>query len=134
LSRVLSFAIIFILVLFLFFFAFFWLLPHLRTPPSAPSPELKKEEISLTLTSPEDNQVTDIASVKIAGKTNPQALIVIYSQDNEEVLEASQDGSFSINFPLSEGLNEITIINQTKDGEEKSVTRDVYYSREELQK
>ena len=86
----------------------------------------------LTINSPEDNQVTDIASVKIAGKTNPQALIVIYSQDNEGVLEASQDGSFSINFPLSERLNEITIINQTKDGEEKSVTRDIYYSREEL--
>jgi len=134
LSKVLSSLTIVIFFFFLFFFIFFWFLPHTRNLPNTSNQTNKKEEAFLTVSSPEDNLVTDIASVKIAGRTNPQAVIAIYSQDNEEVLEASQDGSFSTEFPLKEKLNEITIITQTVNGEEKSVIKDIYYTKEELGK
>jgi hypothetical protein len=93
---------------------------------------VKKEELILDLTLPEDDQVTDISFIKIVGKTNPSALVAIYSRDNEEVQEASSDGSFSTDFSLKEGFNEITVASQAKNGQEKVMTKDTYYSKEEL--
>jgi len=121
-----------IFILFLFFFAFFWLLPHFRNTPVTTNKESQAEPLLLTVNSPNDNEVVSTPTIKIAGRTNSNALIVIYSRDNEEVIAASQEGLFSTDFPLNEKLNEITITSQAENGEEKSIARDIYYLKEEL--
>lgn len=94
------------------------------------SKETANETFALSLSTPEDEEYTQTSLVKIIGKASPRAIIVAYSNDAGEVIKAKSDGIFSLDFPLAEGLNEISVIAQNETGEEKSEARDVFYDRE----
>lgn len=90
------------------------------------SSDTGKETFSLTLSTLEDEEYTTHSIIKIVGKTSAGAIVIAYSNTAEEVTQARSDGLFSINFPLTSGLNEISILAQNESGEEKVESRDIF--------
>lgn len=88
--------------------------------------------LTLEVTTPDDNLLVFDSPYLITGKTIPKALVLISSETEDEVVPANKDGAFSINFPLVEGPNKITITAFDQKGEERSTERMVYFSKEKI--
>lgn len=93
-----------------------------------------KEPVSLflELTSPEDDILSNDASVVISGRTSPNATVIISSNDNDSGLESGNDGQFSKVFPLSDGPNIIEITAIDSEGNSKSVTKSIFFTEEKI--
>ena len=83
----------------------------------------------LEVTNPDDNLIIFDSPYLITGKASPKTVVLISSETEDMVVSAKTDGSFSINFPLTEGPNKITITAFNQKGEERSLERLVYYSK-----
>lgn len=79
------------------------------TSTAAPSTE---GDITLAVTSPQNNFSTNDSSITVAGKTTPGASVMI----NEYELKAGSDGSFSQNVTLDDGENYFSIVAYTAAG------------------
>src|SRR5258708_32587317 len=58
---------------------------------------------SLTLLSPEDESVQATADVKVTGTTDPNALVVIFMNEQPQVIRADKSGNFSVQKTLQQG-------------------------------
>ena len=74
--------------------------------------------ISLTVSEPQDNTVTDVATVEVKGQTNAGAVVSV----NEVVTTADANGSFEATVGLDEGPNTIEIVASDEAGNEASAT------------
>jgi hypothetical protein len=99
--------------------------------PRSPSPT-PKPTIYLTLQSPNDEIVVDNKTLKINGKTNPGATIMIATASDQEVIQPTQMGDFSTTTTLDNGENLIKIFVVLPDGETESLQRTVTYSTEDF--
>ena len=88
--------------------------------------------LTLEITNPDDNLIIFDSPYLITGKASPKATILISSETEDMIVSAKTDGSFSINFPLIEGPNKISIIAFNQKGEERSIERIVYFSKEKI--
>lgn len=86
----------------------------------------------LELTTPEDDLLVFQKDLEISGKTSPDSQILITSSSDDIVIQSKHDGSFSSDFELSEGLNEIKIIAFDQNGDQKTLERTVFYSKEKI--
>lgn len=87
---------------------------------------------NLELTSPQDDFLTFNKQIEITGHTNPDLNILISSASFDKVIQASSDGSFSTDFDLSLGVNEISVVVFDKNGDQRSASKTVYYSKEKI--
>lgn len=94
-----------------------------------PSPT-PSSNLFLTIDSPKDEEVVDERSIKISGKTTPDAKIVILTEASEEAAVPGSDGSFSTDINLSADENIIEISAIAPNGEIVKVKRVVSYSTE----
>ena len=97
----------------------------LPTPTPLPS-------LSLTITSPEDNVISDQETIEVSGKTASEAVIVILYPEGEKILEADKNGRFSTEIDLAGGDNEIKISSYDNENNEASQTLTVVYSTAEI--
>lgn len=76
--------------------------------------------ISLTVTSPADKSTVTSSSVKVQGKTAPNAEVFV----NEQETKADNNGSFSLTMTLDEGENYLFIMANDENGNvaEKELT------------
>ena len=74
--------------------------------------------ISLTVSEPQDNTITDVATVEVKGQTNAGAVVSV----NEVVTTADANGGFEATVGLHEGPNTIEIIASDEAGNEASAT------------
>ncbi len=88
--------------------------------------------LTLEVTAPDDNLLAFDPLFLITGKTISKAQVLISSETSDKVVLANTDGTFSASFSLTEGPNTITIIAFNQKGDERSVTRNVYYSKEKI--
>lgn len=88
--------------------------------------------LTLEVVSPDDNLLTFDSPYLISGKATPRTQVLISSETSDQVVQAKADGSFAVSFPLAEGPNEITIIAFDKVGEQRALTRTIYYSKEKI--
>lgn len=88
--------------------------------------------LDLKVANPDDNLLTFNSPYQISGQTAPKAYVLISSQEKDQLVQAESDGAFAVSFPLTEGVNELTITSFDQKGEQRSLTRSVYYSREKL--
>lgn len=96
------------------------------------SPPVKKI-FNLALSQPEDELLLDTAETTVSGKTEKAALVIVSGPLTDEVVEASQDGTFSLKVDLEEGVNEIMVTAYPADGsEEMTESRTVTYTKAEL--
>lgn len=98
-----------------------------ETPTPTPKPAL-----SLFISSPEDNSLTNKEEIKIEGKTNPQSIIVILGPEEEQIIEADESGNFATKTTLVGGSNEIEVLSYDGTGNEASQTLTVVYSTAEI--
>lgn len=86
----------------------------------------------LNLSSPDDNVFTASSDLLIQGKTSPRADIILSTEKEDFVVEASSSGSFSTTIKLTEGINSIEVSAFDNLGNNKSEQRTVYYSKEKI--
>ena len=114
---------------------FIWKSPIFVNPASSPEPTrqaaMPTPAFSLTLTSPEDELLTNEGTTTVSGKIQGASLIIISGNLEDKVIEASPD-SFETKIVLEEGPNEIQVTCLGPYGEEVSSLRTVNYSKEEL--
>jgi len=79
--------------------------------------------LSLIVTQPQDNYVTNANIIEVMGRSNPDAVISV----NDDVTTADDQGNFAINVPLTEGPNTIDIVTSDDAGNQTGVTLVVTY-------
>lgn len=93
----------------------------------SPSPLPK---VLLTVDEPKDEGVYDTRIIKISGKTDPSATIVILTDTDEDVLTPTTTGDFSTTVTINIGQNVIQITAINKNGDTNTIDRTVTYSTE----
>lgn len=88
--------------------------------------------LSLDLHQPEDSTLTFSPSILFSGKTFPNTLILISSQNSDQILESKADGTFSLIFDLEEGVNVISVAAFDAGGNQRTIIRTLYYSKEKI--
>lgn len=95
------------------------------TPTKLPHPAF-----SLTISTPEDEDVVASKTVKVAGKTSKDATVVVSTDTDDQVLTPSQDGSFNGTVTIGNGQNIIHFLAIAPDGQEIKITKTITYSTE----
>ncbi|MBI4040063.1 hypothetical protein HY389_01775 [Candidatus Daviesbacteria bacterium] len=88
--------------------------------------------LTLAVSSPDDNLLTNSPNLLISGTTSPNSLVVISTNDNDQILTASGSGDFSYTAKLNDGANSIKISTFDDQGNSKNEDRTVYYSAEKI--
>lgn len=108
-----------------------------------PQPPEEKEEIEvaptptplpilLKIEKPQDESIIDQAKTLLSGRSDPRAILAIFTEEDELIIEADQEGKFETEIELIEGANEITVIAFDEEGNEASQSMTVVYSTAEL--
>lgn len=99
---------------------------------SQKSVEFKVDTVppTLTIVSPTEGLVTSQSSVAVTGKTNdatssPVKVTVKLNSGNAENVVVSEDGNFSKQITLSQGINTITVTATDSAGKQTTITRKV---------
>ncbi len=96
------------------------------SPTPAPSPEEK--EVFLEIQEPEDESVQSEEKITLKGTTVPNATVVIFYEEGEQILETDEKGEFSTQISLVGGANQVTIKAFTEDGDQAEKTLSIVYS------
>ncbi len=89
-----------------------------------------KSQVFLSIDTPKDEDVIDTKTVKITGRTSPDAVIVVTTNTNDQVVTPAANGNFSTTAILDSGENAIQIQAIAQNGEETNVIRTVTISTE----
>jgi hypothetical protein len=73
--------------------------------------------ISLTVSEPQDNTITDVDTIEVKGHTDPQAVVSV----NEEITTVDANGNFTATVNLEEGPNTIEVVASDEEGNQASV-------------
>lgn len=79
----------------------------------------------LTVTSPEDNLVTNQDTITVSGTTNDATSGPVTLKVNDVPVTVQENGTFTYEFTLSEGENTITIVSTDSAGKSSTVVRHV---------
>lgn len=101
--------------------------PITPQPSFTPSPSPK---VSLSISSPKDEDVVSTSQITVSGKTEPNTTVLVSTDSNDSVVTAGNDGSFSAKITLDSGENPIDIIAITPNGEKQEQVNTVTYSTE----
>lgn len=86
---------------------------------------------NLEILIPDDQAFVQENEVTVSGKSQPQSTIIITTPFDENVVMASDDGTFSSKISLEEGPNEILVVS-LKDDKTEEKTINVNYTKEEV--
>lgn len=89
--------------------------------------------LKLDVDQPADDSLTFQNSIVVSGQTSPLKEVLIFSETQNLVIKSASNGSFSTVINLQSGVNNITVAVFDTDGDEKSIERTVYFSKEKLQ-
>ena len=92
---------------------------------------LTAKSLNLSLSSPAHESILSTASVTITGTTSSKAVVLITGGASDVTVDS--DGTFTLNYALLEGTNELTIEAVDADGRQASETRTVFYTKENLE-
>lgn len=95
----------------------------------SPAPE---STIFISISKPEDEEISTTRNLTISGKTIPNAKIVILTTTTQEAGVAAKDGSFTTDINLDEGENIIEISAVADNGETAKIKRTVIYTTEDF--
>ena len=92
----------------------------------------EKGQISLVISSPENNALVNQEKIEIVGQTAAQATVTILYEEGEEVFQADEKGEFSQGITLVGGANEIKITAFDAEGNEANKILNLVYSSVEI--
>lgn len=90
------------------------------------------ERLILDISEPLDGSLTDIRTLSIKGVTNPENVVVISSNQEDNSGKPSKDGNFSITITIDTGANFLVIRSIAPDGNEIQKELVVTYTTEEF--
>jgi hypothetical protein len=100
--------------------------------PVSPSPTTTQQK-TLTIVTPEPNDLVNQSELTVSGVAWPEAVIAIISETNESLIQADEEGVFSLKLELVKGFNELKIIATDESGETQSQNLIVTYSTSEIE-
>lgn len=93
---------------------------------------VEEGQISLVISSPENNALVNQEKIEIVGQTVAQATVIILYEEGEEVFQADEKGEFSQEITLVGGANEIKITVFDEEGNEANKALNLVYSSAEI--
>lgn len=97
-----------------------------------PEPDASGLVEGLIVLSPEDETVVNNPLVNVAGSTEPNTYVVVFINDDEQIILADAGGNFAAEGELELGSNIIQVHAINQDGDKKIIERTVIYSTEPL--
>lgn len=104
----------------------------LKTP-SKDKVAQKTEEVlplTLTVTSPSDNSVITESLLTIKGVTTPNTTVLLYTEENDNSVESDENGNFTSQINLVDGINTLTVTAFSANGEEKTIAYNLVYDNQ----
>lgn len=90
------------------------------------------KSLRIDLERPDDNSLSFDQSIIVSGRTGPNLDVLVTSDSSDLVIKSKPDGNFSAIINLDEGVNNITVSAFDTTGDNRSVQRTVYYSKEKI--
>lgn len=97
----------------------------------SPTPKVDSAH-GVTVTSPNDGEVTSAEKISVSGATTPGATVAISGGETDVVTVSDGKGQFSAEITLVGGDNEIRIISFRPEGEKAETVLTVVYSTAEF--
>ncbi|OGE15857.1 hypothetical protein A3F00_04770 [Candidatus Daviesbacteria bacterium RIFCSPHIGHO2_12_FULL_37_11] len=113
------------LVLVLLALGIFAVIYYKSTYQAPAIPTFQTSLLQLTLESPNSGTITVNNKILVKGKTSPNATVVIYTDENENSVEADLYGNFEGEIMLAGGINTLTVTAFAENGDEKTLALDV---------
>lgn len=88
--------------------------------------------LSFNLSSPDNNLLVFDSDLLVSGKTSPQATLVLSLDKEDWATEVDSTGNFSNTVNLKEGANNLIVTIFDSQGNSKSESRTIYYSKEKI--
>lgn len=82
----------------------------------------------LTVEQPEDNEVVENQRLEISGRTGSGSTVVMIAGEEIQSTDVDQSGRFSFNIAISSGPVTIEVSSFGPNGEEATVSREIFYS------
>jgi hypothetical protein len=83
---------------------------------------------TLRINTPEDESLQNTKDVRVAGVTDPAAVVVVFINERNEITRADDQGNFAVNTTLDSNSNVIRIVSTDEDGNIAEATREVIYT------
>ncbi len=103
---------------------------ELQRPITVVPAQTPKPKVTLSLDEPKDESVSDSKIIKVSGKTDPDAIIVILTDNDYDVITPSTTGDFSTTETIQDGENSMEITAVAKNGDTNTIKRTVTFSTE----
>ena len=97
------------------------------SPTVSASPE-SSPETPLVIDSPENESLVDEEKLVLRGRSSPEAIIAIFTEENEHLLTTSKEGTFSAEITLVKGVNNIKITAVDKENQKTEKDLTIVYS------
>lgn len=97
-----------------------------------PTPTPAENQNLLSIERPQNEDVVTSQSITISGKTLPDTTIVAQTESDEQIAQASSNGSFQLTVDIDEGINIIQITAMYQDGTQKSQQLTITQSDEDF--
>lgn len=88
--------------------------------------------LRLDLNHPDDESLSFQSSIIVSGTTSPLKDVLIYTDSQDFVITSKKDGSFSTTLNLDEGVNKITVAVFDTNGDSRTESRTIFYSKEKI--
>jgi len=105
----------------------------LRSNNQATSTESAQVRNSLVIFSPEDESIQSVKEVRISGTTDPEAMTIIFLNNQPNIIKADKSGNFSIQGTVQQGANIILVRTIDGEGNTAEEERVVVYSTTSLE-
>lgn len=86
----------------------------------------------LAIDSPKDEDVLDRKTITVSGKTLPGSTVIVSTESDDQVVQPTPTGTFSVTATIDDGVNLLSITSIFPDGTEKNIKRSVSYSAEDF--
>ena len=99
---------------------------------TSPSPNATAAQSQLVVHSPEDEIITDQSDLIVAGSTQAQTYLVVFVNEQAQIIEPDEAGYFSTEVELELGSNIIQVHAINEDSESLVEERTVIYTTQPL--
>jgi hypothetical protein len=89
-------------------------------------------KISLNISAPADETLTNATTITLTGKTVPNASVAVLFESGETILTASNTGDFTFDLPLEGGFNRISVKAFDQNGDSSTQNLTVTYTTQKI--
>lgn len=91
-----------------------------------------KNQLSLSISEPEDNSIVQEATITLTGQTIPDTYVAIVAEKSEHLIVPNDVGQFTQDIDLIKGANTIKITVYTNNGDKTEKILNIVYTTAEI--